>query len=54
MRRRKRGTDPARAKALRAGLRLRVPAPKVQRPKTKPTRAAGRRAVRREYPELRM
>ena len=52
--RRNRGTDRARAKALRAGLRLRVPPPRIQRSKTKPTRAEGREALRREHPELRM
>lgn len=47
-----RGTNPTRAKALRrAGLRLRVPPPKVQRPKTQPTRAQRKEALRRESPD---
>ena len=45
------GADPTRAKALRAGLRLRVRPPKVQRPKTQPTRAQRKEALRRESPD---
>ena len=51
---RRTGTNRPRAQRARAGLRLRTPPPRVQRPKTRPTRAQRRAALQREFPEVRV